>query len=61
MGTSDVASVMTSRAIKTVTEDGTEHRNAHNGALPRTGMMDSYVYRSGYRSRWLENKKVELD
>ena len=51
MGTSgDVASVMTSRVIKTVTEDGTEHRNGHNGALPRTGMMDSYVYRSGYRS-----------
>jgi len=22
----------------------------HNDALPRTGMMDSWVYRSGYRS-----------
>jgi len=27
-----------------------ETRNGHNGALPRTGMMDLYVYRSGYRS-----------
>jgi len=50
METSDVVSGMTSRAIKTVMEEGTEHRNGHNGALLRTGMMDSYIYRSGYRS-----------
>ena len=50
MGTIEILNVMISRAIKTVTEDGMEHRNGHNGVLPRTGMMDSYVYRSGYRS-----------
>ena len=49
MGTGDISGIMTCSYQNC---DGGRNgaMDEHNDTLPRMGMMDSWVYRSGYRS-----------